>query len=263
MPVRRSPQAQPAESAFELLALLDKRVDAADPSRPNHHEQVWRRRLVAQGDTLVHEGSRAQVCFVLLNGCMKRTRVLEDGYEQVLSVCQNGDLMGFEALSGGTQVASIVALKDSEVASLPFAELLLAQHRWPAVTNTLDRVLAHQLSTAETMAHLMAPVGAEARLARFLLWLAQKRVARGESGDQLRLCMCRRDLASLLGVAHETISRSLAQLADCHCIAVDNRQVDILDRRMLLERARATRASGARAPQPDRALAPPGCGSCC
>jgi CRP/FNR family transcriptional regulator, anaerobic regulatory protein len=41
--------------------------------------------------------------------------------------------------------------------------------------------------------------------------------------------MTRRDIASYLGVAHETVSRSFAELVGWGFLRVDNREVDILD----------------------------------
>lgn len=58
--------------------------------------------------------------------------------------------------------------------------------------------------------------------------------------------MARRDIASLLGLAHETVSRSFTQLSQHGCLRVDNREIEILDLQALRLRARTTRG-----PQPD------------
>ena len=63
----------------------------------------------------------------------------------------------------------------------------------------------------------------------------------GQSPRRLRLRMCRRDIASLLGVAHETVSRSFTTLAESGFLKVDNREVELLDIARLQARARITR----------------------
>jgi len=53
--------------------------------------------------------------------------------------------------------------------------------------------------------------------------------------------MSRRDIASHLGVAHETVSRSFGELAHWGFISVDNREIGILDVEALKTFARMTR----------------------
>ena len=88
---------------------------------------------------------------------------------------------------------------------------------------------------------MMAAVAAEVRLARFLVWLSGRMAERGQSPHRLRLRMSRRDIASLLGVAHETVSRSFTALAELGLLRVDNREVEILDAAGLRRCTRSTR----------------------
>jgi CRP/FNR family transcriptional regulator len=53
--------------------------------------------------------------------------------------------------------------------------------------------------------------------------------------------MSRRDIASYLGLAHETISRCMTLFARWGCLMVSNREVEILDPRVLSACARSTR----------------------
>jgi CRP/FNR family transcriptional regulator len=88
---------------------------------------------------------------------------------------------------------------------------------------------------------MMAAVASDVRLARFLLWMSARMEEAGQSPRRLLLRMCRRDIASLLGVAHETVSRSFTTLADAGLLTVQNREVDILDLPALRGVARSTR----------------------
>jgi CRP/FNR family transcriptional regulator, anaerobic regulatory protein len=87
----------------------------------------------------------------------------------------------------------------------------------------------------------MAAVAADARLARFLVQLSSSMAERGQSPRRLLLRMNRRDIASHLGLAHETISRSLRLLADAGWLRVHNREIEILDPVALRRCARSTR----------------------
>jgi CRP/FNR family transcriptional regulator, anaerobic regulatory protein len=218
---------------------------------------LWR---VRQGATLIHEGSRGEALFVVRCGSLKAYKTLEDGYEQLLSFAQAGEIVGFEALHSGVQPASVAALEGTSVYALPVQELQALQQACPALGLALHHALSRQLVRAAETAHIMAAVASEVRLARFLLWWSARMAEAGQSPHRLRLRMCRRDIASLLGVAHETVSRSFTTLAETGCLKVDNRDVRILDAAALRERARSTRGpSGDDRPGADstrRAAAP-------
>jgi CRP/FNR family transcriptional regulator len=199
---------------------------------------LWR---VRQGTTLIHEGSQGHALYVVRCGSLKCVKTLEDGYEQVLSFVQAGGLMGFEALHNGVQPASVVALEDSSVYALPVRDLHSLQESCPAVSDALHRALSRQLVHASETAEMMAAVASDVRLARFVLWWSARMAEAGQSPRRLHLRMGRRDIASLLGVAHETVSRSFTTLADAGLLQVENRDVEIIDLDGLRARARSTR----------------------
>ena len=99
------------------------------------------------------------------------------------------------------------------------------------------------------LAEMMAAVAAEVRLARFLLQLSRRMDECGQSPRRFHLRMSRRDIASYLGVAHETVSRSFGALARWGWLRVDNREVEILDLPGLKHFALNTRRGGRRGPR--------------
>lgn len=190
---------------------------------------------------LLLEGAPMQALYVLRSGVLKCVKALEDGYEQVLSFALPGELVGFEALHLGRQCASVVALQDSIVYVLPISEVRRLRRVFPALDEALQLALSRQLAHAASFAQMMAAVGADVRLARFLLWMSARMAKAGQSPRRLLLRMSRRDIASLLGVAHETVSRSFSQLADSGLLTVDNRDVEILHFDGLRRHALSTR----------------------
>jgi CRP/FNR family transcriptional regulator len=175
------------------------------------------------------------------------TDVARHGYELVLSFPQPGELLGFEALHAGGLHTSALALEHATVYALPIAELHELQRRFPPLERAVRTALSRQLARAGEAAEMMAPVASDARLARFLLWLSARMAEAGQSPHRLRLRMPRRDIGSLLGLAHETISRSLTMLVECGCLRVDKRDIEILDMYALRVRARNTRGLHAEA----------------
>ncbi len=238
---RRAAPMQGQGSRNELLRLLgagDAQARAGDGESLAEAE-LW---CLRSGATLLHEGGLGDTIYVVRSGSLKCVKTLEDGYEQVFAFAQAGDLLGYEALHGGTHPATVVALEHSTVYALPLAQL---RGGLPWLEEGLRQGLSRQLARAAETAELMSAVTADVRLARFILWMSARMARIGQSPRRFHLRMGRRDIASFLGTAHETTSRSFTTLAELGLIAVDNREVEILDLDGLKVRALATRGANA------------------
>ncbi|MEO8122616.1 MAG: Crp/Fnr family transcriptional regulator [Burkholderiales bacterium] len=221
-----------------LAALL--RLMGVDEFTPEVAAHITTRRVRA-GVVLFHEGTCAQSVYFVAVGTFKFMHTAEDGYEQVLGFAGRGEMLGYDALCQREHPTTAVALEDSTVYGLPIGDLFGLSARVPALGRLLHMAASRQLLHQIEIAHLMAAVSAEVRLARFLLQLSEHMAERGQSSRRLYLRMSRRDIASHLGVAHETVSRSFGALASWGCVAVSNREVEILDRERLVACASNTR----------------------
>lgn len=224
----------------ELLRLLGVTPQATDQTVPALHVPVLR---VQSDGVLLHEGARSSTLYVVRSGSFKCLRVQEDGYEQVLTFAQPGELLGCEALHAGIRQTNVIAMEVSTVYALAASELRQLQQRCPLIEEAVRQGLSRQLSRTAETAEMIVAVASEVRLARFILWLSARMAEAGQSACRLRLRMGRRDIASMLGVAHETVSRSFTTLADAGLLRVENRDVEILDLQGLRARARSTRAA--------------------
>lgn len=231
-------------SVLELLRLMGMDVVPEAGDLDAISASLWR---VRRHTVLFHEGARSEFLYVVRSGSLKCVKTLEDGYEQVLGLAQVGELLGFESLHGGRQPCAAVALEESTVYALSARELRDPQRRGALLDAALHHALADKLVRAAETAEMMSAVASDARLARFLLWLSGRMAQAGQSRRRLSLHMGRRDIASLLGIAHETVSRSFTTLSECGLISVDIRDVEILDFEGLKERARTTRGHPAHA----------------
>ncbi|MCV2371324.1 Crp/Fnr family transcriptional regulator [Roseateles oligotrophus] len=200
-------------------------------------------RQMRVGATLFHEGSQADAFYFVSLGWFKCFRTCEDGYQQVRAFAGVGDLLGYDALCQGRHPTEAVAIEDSTVYSMRFQDVQELGQSVPGFERMLHKAISRQLIRHGDVADLMAAVAAEVRLARFLVDLSARMQACGQSPLRLLLRMCRRDIASHLGVAHETVSRSFSAMADLGFLQVKNREVEILDLRALKEFSRSTRSA--------------------
>lgn len=213
------------------------------------------RQRVAAGATLHHEGALARQVCVVYAGTFKSVKTGADGYEHVLGFAHRGDLLGYDGLASGCHASAAIALEDSVVFALPLRQFDRLRHDNAGFDRALQTALSEQISRATELAELMSAVAADARLARFLLQLSARMAEQRLSPCRLRLRMNRRDIASHLGVAHETVSRSFGLLADRGYLRVDNREIEIVDMDGLRAHARCTRGAGDAAPEGTRGRA--------
>jgi CRP/FNR family transcriptional regulator, anaerobic regulatory protein len=233
------PKAVAAERSTlaELLRLMG--VDDAG-ARMASGMTLPTRRLYA-GDTLFHEGSRAESIYFVRSGTFKIFHTAEDGYEQVLGFVGRAEVLGFDALCTEGHPTEAVALEDANVYVLLVRDLLTLAERCPELGRVLHLAVSNALTRQGELADVMSAVAAEVRLARFLMHLSHRMAACGQSPRRFVLRMSRRDIASNLGVAHETVSRSFTALAGWGLVVVENREVEIIDMDGLRSFAKSTR----------------------
>ncbi|HJV59667.1 MAG TPA: Crp/Fnr family transcriptional regulator [Albitalea sp.] len=181
------------------------------------------------GDALFHEDDCAQAIYFVRAGMFKTLRTADDGHEQVLGFAGRGAMLGFDAMCLPRHPTAAVALEPSSVYVVARQDVFGLGERIPAFARVLHLASSHELTRRAEHADLLAPVAPEVRLARFLVHLARRKAADGEPQRQLHLPMSRRDIASHLGVAHETVSRAFTSLSGSGHLRVGNREVEILD----------------------------------
>ena len=221
----------------ELLRLMG--ADITDAALTDAYPVAIRR--VRCGATLFHEGVEAESIYFVSIGSFKSIRTAEDGYEQVLGFARRGELLGFDAVCMGHHPTAAIALEDSRVFATRIQDVFTLSQRMPALDRVLHMAVSRQLTARAEIADVMAAVAADVRLARFLVQLSARMQAAGQSPRRLYLRMSRSDIASYLGVAHATVSRSFSALAAWGCLQVNNRDVEILDLPRLRAFSRSTR----------------------
>lgn len=210
-------------------------------------------RRVRSGRSLVVEGQPFEKLHLVSGGSFKCVQTDIDGYEQVLAFAIHGDVIGLDGLGQDRHGSGAVALEDATVVTLPVVELLAMGRHVPALEVLLHNAAGAEVARRGDTQYLMAAPSSEVRVARFLLQFARRQAALGHSSRRLRMCMTRRDIASYLGVAHETVSRALTALAQDGCIQVSHRDIELIDLEALNELQRVTRGRQTRERRADTA----------
>jgi CRP/FNR family transcriptional regulator len=95
------------------------------------------------------------------------------------------------------------------------------------------RILGREIVRDHGVMALLGGMRSEARLAAFLLDLAERVEARGFSPTSLVLRMTREEIGSFLGLKLETVSRGFSKFQSEGMLIVRQRRIQIVDRAAL------------------------------
>ena len=201
------------------------------------HVTVVQKKLTA-GQYLYRAGQPFQALYLVHAGFLKTALVAEDGREQVTGFRMRGDLMGVESIGMPVHTSDAIALDDSTVWELSYPAILNACAHLPALQAQLTQALAAEIRNDRSWMLALGTLSAEQRVASFLLDVAARHEALGFSARHFVLRMSRADIGSFLALKHETVTRALTRLSLQGSIAVQWREVRILDVAALRETVR-------------------------
>ena len=220
---------QEHEGANISVRDLTRLLHLAYPDEAWLARTVFALRRVREGEALVHAGDKFHSLYVVRSGCFKTVYTDFSGSEQVLAFPMCGDLMGADGIDAGHYVSTAVSLDTSEVVIVPLASLARLVYECPSLESLLYRVLSRELVRVQNMAWTLGTLGAEGRVAAFLLNQSERLGALGYSRCSFNLRMTRQEIGSYLGLKLETVSRALSALNSAGIIQVHQRSIDILD----------------------------------
>lgn len=190
---------------------------------------VRKRRPMARGEALFRAGAPMQALYVAREGAFKTTALAEDGSVQVIGFHLPGELMGLDALGGGSHRCEAEALEPAQICEVPFADLGRIAAEIPSLQQQLLRVIGQSMARDQNHIEMMGRRHANERVALFLHGLSERLSMLGRDAENFTLPMSREDIASFLGLVIETVSRTFSRLQDDGLIAVRGRNIRILD----------------------------------
>jgi CRP/FNR family transcriptional regulator, anaerobic regulatory protein len=173
-------------------------------------------RQLVRGETLIRAGDPPLVCANLQAGVMKLCAVTASGEEAITGLLFPGDFIGRPFM--GSAEHDIVALTDVELCVFPRAAFERALHDHRRMEQLLlERTLA-ELDRARRSLVTLGRASAGARVAGFLDDIARRMAVSGcqpdagPAGRSFDLPLSRGEIADVLGLTIETVSRQMTRL---------------------------------------------------
>ena len=178
------------------------------------------------GDYLFREGDPFEAIAAVRAGSVKTCVTDREGHEHVLGFHFPGEVIGLNAIDGHRYPCDAIALDTVMLCRFSFPKISVLATRVPGVQRELFRLLSRDIGRAALLA---GDWSADQRVAAFLVGMSRRLSARGFSSTRFQLTMARTDIANYLRLAPETVSRVLRRMQDDGVLAVDRREVELLD----------------------------------
>jgi CRP/FNR family transcriptional regulator, anaerobic regulatory protein len=192
-------------------------------------------RRLRKGEYLFRAGEPFNAIFAVRTGFFKTMVNSQDGRDQVTGFFMSGELLGLDGICNNTHGCDAMALEDSEVCELPFANLEEAGNVLPSLQTHFYRLMSQEILRTQELMLMLGNMRAEERLAAFLVNLSHRLSFRGFAANDFILRMSREEIGSYLGLKLETVSRMLSKFQHEGWIKVEHKHIQLLQPWMLQE----------------------------
>lgn len=187
-------------------------------------------RTIKKKQIIYYEGDMVSGIYLVLSGKVKTIKLSEDGRELLTGMYGPEEYFGIPALLLNEPYAETAeALEDTTVCQLPKEMLEELLNRYPDVARQFIHILSNNLLDKEEQLLQLAYHSVRKRMAEVLI-----RLCKQEKEDMpIILRISRDNLASMAGMATETVSRILSDFKDEGIIERKGSQIGILDQKRL------------------------------
>ena len=163
-------------------------------------------RLYRKGEMIYHAGDSRRDLLVIHTGKVKVYRISEEGKEQVIRLVGPGEFLGELSLfSSKKQTDYAEALEEVQMCVIAWNRLGTLMEKSSSIAFKIMEQLSDRLEQTERLLEESNLKSVTQRIVRYLLQEAK-------SASSVTLSLSKGDLASLLGMSQETLSRCISML---------------------------------------------------
>ncbi|MFZ4101739.1 MAG: response regulator [Sphingobacterium thalpophilum] len=212
--------------SFESLQLLTNQNQGLDELKKIIADRKVKQ--VRKKQIIYYESDNVTGIYLILSGRVKAIKMSEDGRELVTGMYGPDEYLGIQAmLSGDHYNETAEAVDDTMICLLPKDIVKQLLDSYTDIGQKFIRLLSSNLIEKEEQLLQLAYHSVRKRMAEVLIRLAKQQNASESSEVQIRIS--REDLASMAGMATETVSRTLSDFKDEGIIEKKGSVIDIVD----------------------------------
>ncbi|MRI00726.1 response regulator [Kriegella sp. EG-1] len=179
-----------------------------------------------KGDELFIEGNRSNTVFLILKGVVKCHKMDEEGKELITGLYRADDFVGFTSLLDNVLYQeTATAVEKTEVAGISKLELKNILEKNQNVSLQLMELLSENITNIKEQLLQMAYSSVRKKTAQTLLQFSE--ILNKKPDEPIRIS--RSDLASVAGIATESLIRTLSGFKKEGLIEIEGRNIRILE----------------------------------
>lgn len=163
-----------------------------------------------KNEIMLHEEHTNEYMYIILDGEAKVVNTTETGKEILITVHQTGDFFGeLSLIDGKTAPAAVTAMKDSVTAIISkqdFYSLLFNQRK---VLENLLQLFCSRIRESLKKIQILNFNNAAQRIKMLFLMLSETYGEKTEKGTILKIKLIHQDIADMVGLTRETVTRIL------------------------------------------------------
>lgn len=177
-------------------------------------------------DIIYEEGQHSNFIYLILKGVVKCYKLDEQGKELTTALHKEDDLFGYTSFTQNIAYQeTATAIKDVEIVGLSKNELQSVLNKNHKVTLELIELLTDNLAIVKDQLLQMAYSSVHKKTASTILKFAEK--LNRAPKDPIKIS--RNDLASVAGIATETLIRTMSSFKKQGLIEIEGRNIKIVD----------------------------------
>lgn len=199
--------------------------------------KVRRTAIFEEGETIYRQSDKSGGILCVETGNILLRQYDKFGNETDFGIVTNGETIGWRShFSDQGHAATAVALTPCRICLIPGAQLTDLLHDYFDLSMAFLKSVAKDRGPQEGLLLRNPNLPVRIRLINFMLILARQ-MAPGQHEGEICfiLPISRRQIAAMVGIRIETLSRSLASLAEEGLFEANGRRVTIFDRQCLIK----------------------------
>jgi CRP/FNR family transcriptional regulator len=177
--------------------------------------------------------------YAVRSGSIKSFCIDADGREQVTGFYFPGELFGWDGLANEHYQNTAIALETTSLCEIPYEKLDNLGNSIPSVQKYVMKLISREINADQQLIALLAGNSAQQKLASLLLSISDRLVQQKLSSTRLWLPMSRGEIGNYLGLTVETVSRVLGHFQRKKYLAVNKKEIEILNKKALRDLIRS------------------------
>lgn len=189
-----------------------------------------------RGQTIFSEGAFPSGIYFVKKGKIKKFKTLNSGKEQIIYLCNEGELVGYAAFLGEERYQdSAATITDASIGYISRDNLLRLLDRHQELSQLLLKKLSHEFGVMVNFIATFTKKSVRERVALTLLILNENFRQERNRNNEIEITLTREDFANIVGIAVETLVRILGSFAGEGLIVKKGRKIIVKKALQLFE----------------------------